>query len=29
MFTLVIDFRRIKIISPKIFLTDDLVDDQD
>ncbi|CAF0755286.1 unnamed protein product [Adineta steineri] len=29
MFTLIIDFRRIKIISPKIFLTNDIIDDQD
>jgi len=29
MFTLIIDFRRIKVISPKIFLTDDIIDDQD
>ena len=27
MLTLIIDFRRIKIISPKIFLTDDIVDE--
>lgn len=27
MFTLIIDFRRIKIISPKIFLTDDIIDE--
>ncbi|CAF1208154.1 unnamed protein product [Rotaria sordida] len=26
--TLIIDFRRIKIISPKIFLTNDIIDDQ-
>ncbi|CAF4411770.1 unnamed protein product, partial [Adineta steineri] len=26
--TIIIDFRRIKIISPKIFLTDDIIDDQ-
>jgi hypothetical protein len=26
--TLTIDFHRIKIISPKIFLTDDIIDDQ-
>jgi len=29
MFTLIIDFRHIKVISPKIFLTDDIIDDQD
>ncbi|CAF4106892.1 unnamed protein product [Rotaria socialis] len=27
--TLIFDFRRIKVISPKIFLTDDMIDDQD
>jgi hypothetical protein len=27
-FTLIIDFRRIKIMSPKIFLTDDIIDDR-
>ncbi|CAF4764357.1 unnamed protein product, partial [Rotaria sp. Silwood1] len=27
--TLIFDFRRIKVISPKIFLTDDIIDDHD
>jgi len=29
MFTLIIDFRHIKVISPKIFLTNDIIDDHD